>query len=52
MCSSHAFSALPWPPAAHVFVSYSTKPAYPLGFKQNDPTQAQARSPHQVEFAR
>jgi hypothetical protein len=48
------FPALPWPPTSHIFVSYSAKPAYPLGFKQNDPTQPkQAHGPHQAEeFAR
>lgn len=48
------FPALPSPPTSHIFVSYSAKPAYPLGFKQNDPTQPkQAHGPHQAEeFAR
>lgn len=46
------FPALPLSPTSHIFVSYSAKPAYPLGFKRNDPTQAQTCGPHQPESLR
>jgi hypothetical protein len=46
------FPALPWSPTSHIFVCCSAKPAYPLGFKQNDPTQAETRGPHQLESLR